>query len=104
MESSILSDFSQIIFFVNPEAAGRISLEPKKVEIPRIAAVMGRPDLSRAGAVFKTVFFAKTSHVDSQQCDHASKRTVRFRVGDFSAGISGERSFRGIGDTRPAEL
>jgi hypothetical protein len=61
MESSILSDFSQIIFFVNPEAAGRISLEPKKVEIPRIAAVMGRPDLSRAGAVFKTVFFAKTS-------------------------------------------
>jgi len=59
MESSILSDFSQIIFFVNPEATGRVSLEPKKVEIPRIAAVMGRPDLSRAGAVFKTVFFCQ---------------------------------------------
>jgi hypothetical protein len=49
MEPNILSDCSQIIFFVNPEAAGRISPEPNKVEIPRIAAVMGRPDLSRAG-------------------------------------------------------
>jgi hypothetical protein len=99
-----LSDCSQIIFFVNPEAAGRISPEPKKVEIPRIAAVMGRPDLSSAGVgrrdpALAVRGFDRTGNTRlalPRSPSSTRRRTVSGREGSAGADRSGSETASGL--------